>query len=52
MLELISNLQMPYPYSDGTVSRKEIATAAMKVELDVVMVTDHTMRNSGIIYIT
>jgi hypothetical protein len=47
MLELILNLHMPYPYSDGTVSRKEIVAAAMKDELNAVMVTDQFISGNG-----
>lgn len=43
MNELITNLHMHTHYSDGTGSHQEIAAAALKSGLDVVIVTDHNV---------
>lgn len=43
MHEIIINLHMHTPYSDGHVSHAEIARAAMKASIDVAIVTDHNV---------
>jgi hypothetical protein len=47
MQELIVNLHMHTPYSDGHGSHAEIAQAALKAGLDVVFVTDHNIYVNG-----
>jgi hypothetical protein len=47
MYEYIVNLHMHTPYSDGTGSHEEIAQAALKTGIDVVMVTDHNVWVKG-----
>lgn len=47
MQELIVNLHMHTPYSDGQGSHSEIAQAALKTGLDVVIVTDHNIYVNG-----
>lgn len=47
MHESIVNLHMHTPYSDGHGTHKEIAQAAMKAEIDVVIVTDHNVWVDG-----
>ena len=47
MHEIIVNLHMHTPYSDGHGSHKQIAEAAMKAGLDAVIVTDHNVRVNG-----
>ena len=47
MNEYIVNLHMHTPYSDGTGSHDEIAQAAMKAGIDVVIVTDHNVWVNG-----
>ncbi len=48
MQELITNLHMHTTYSDGSGSHKDIVEAALKAELDVVIVTDHNVLVQGI----
>jgi hypothetical protein len=47
MDELVINLHMHTPYSDGTGTHREIAQAAMKCGLDAVIVTDHNIWVNG-----
>jgi hypothetical protein len=47
MEEIIANLHMHTTYSDGTGNHTEIAEAAIKAGLDVVIVTDHNVYVSG-----
>jgi len=47
MHEYIINLHMHTPYSDGTGTHKEIATAAMQAGIDAVIVTDHNVWVKG-----
>ena len=47
MEEIIANLHMHTTYSDGTGNHTEIAEAAIKTGLDVVIVTDHNVYVSG-----
>jgi hypothetical protein len=47
MNEYIVNLHMHTPYSDGTGSHEEIAQAALKAGIDVVIVTDHNVWVKG-----
>lgn len=47
MHEIIINLHMHTPYSDGHGSHAEIAQAALKVGLDAVIVTDHNILVTG-----
>jgi len=47
MHEYIVNLHMHTPYSDGRGTHQEIAQAAMKSGLDVVIVTDHNIWTQG-----
>ena len=47
MDELVVNLHMHTLYSDGSGTHKDIARAALKCGLDVVIVTDHNVRVSG-----
>jgi len=48
MEEIIANLHMHTVYSDGSGRHSEIAEAAIKVGLDVVIVTDHNVYVSGV----
>jgi hypothetical protein len=48
MLEYIVNLHMHTIYSDGTSSHAEIAAAARRVGIDVVIITDHNILVNGI----
>jgi len=48
MHEYIVNLHMHTPYSDGRGTHKEIAQAAIKTGLDVVIVTDHNVWVNGL----
>jgi hypothetical protein len=48
MEELVTNLHMHTIYSDGTGSHADIASAALKAGLDVVIVTDHNVLVRGI----
>jgi hypothetical protein len=45
--ELVINLHMHTPYSDGSGSHAEIARAALKAGLDAVIVTDHNVWVEG-----
>jgi hypothetical protein len=47
MHEYIVNLHMHTPYSDGTGSHEEIAQAALRAGIDVVIVTDHNVWVDG-----
>ncbi len=47
MHEYTVNLHMHTPYSDGTSSHQEIAQAAIRAGLDVVIVTDHNVWVNG-----
>ena len=47
MQEYIVNLHMHTPYSDGTRSHSEIAQAALRAGIDVVIVTDHNVWVNG-----
>ena len=47
MHEIVSNIHMHTPYSDGHGSHKHIAEAALQVGLDVVIVTDHNVWVNG-----
>jgi hypothetical protein len=47
MPELTVNLHMHTPYSDGTGTHEEIAQAALKTGVDVVIVTDHNVLVHG-----
>jgi hypothetical protein len=47
MQEYIVNLHIHTPYSDGTGSHEEIAMAAIRAEIDVVIVTDHNIWVKG-----
>src|SRR5512134_480700 len=48
MHEIIVNLHMHTVYSDGTGTHKDIAQAALKAELDAVIVTDHNVLVQGV----
>jgi len=47
MYESVVNLHMHTPYSDGTGSHEEIAQAALRAGIDVVIVTDHNVWVNG-----
>jgi hypothetical protein len=47
MHEYIVNLHMHTPYSDGNCTHQEIAQAALRTGLDVVIVTDHNVWVNG-----
>ncbi|MCE1254674.1 MAG: CehA/McbA family metallohydrolase [Anaerolineae bacterium] len=47
MEELVTNLHMHTTYSDGSGSHADIAAAALKAGLDVVIVTDHNVLVNG-----
>ncbi|MBN2148700.1 MAG: CehA/McbA family metallohydrolase [Anaerolineales bacterium] len=47
MHELIVNLHMHTPYSDGHLSHQQIAEAAMEAGIDAVIVTDHNVWVDG-----
>ncbi len=47
MHEIITNLHMHTRYSDGTGSHADIAKAALKADLDAVIVTDHNVFVQG-----
>jgi hypothetical protein len=47
MHEIVVNLHMHTVYSDGTGTHKDIAEAAIKAGLDVVIVTDHNVLVQG-----
>ncbi len=48
MQEIIINLHMHTPYSDGYCSHTEIARAAIKIGLDAVIITDHNVWVEGL----
>jgi hypothetical protein len=48
MIEITANMHMHTPYSDGESSHREIADAAARAELDVVIVTDHNVLVQGV----
>lgn len=48
MHEIVVNLHMHTRYSDGTGTHKDIADAAIKTGLDVVIVTDHNVLVQGL----
>jgi hypothetical protein len=48
MHELVANLHMHTPYSDGHGSHAEIAQAALKAGVDIVAVTDHNVLVQGL----
>jgi hypothetical protein len=48
MNELIANLHMHTPYSDGRGSHQDIAQAALRSGLDVVITTDHNIYVNGL----
>ena len=48
MHEIVVNLHMHTRYSDGTGTHKDIAQAAMKTDLDAVIVTDHNVLVQGL----
>jgi hypothetical protein len=48
MPELVANLHMHTPYSDGQGSHAAIAQAALRTGLDVVITTDHNIYVSGL----
>lgn len=48
MLELLLNVHMHTPYSDGSGSHEDIAKAALKCGIDAVIVTDHNVYVHGI----
>jgi hypothetical protein len=47
MYEYVINLHMHTPYSDGNGSHEEIAQAAIKAGIDIVIVTDHNVWVKG-----
>jgi predicted metal-dependent phosphoesterase TrpH len=47
MHELVINLHMHTPYSDGFGTHDQIAAAAMRAGLDAVIVTDHNVWVNG-----
>jgi len=47
MPELVVNLHMHTPYSDGNYTHSEIAEAALKAGIDAVIVTDHNVWVDG-----
>ncbi len=47
MPEIVINLHMHTPYSDGCESHEKIAQAAMRAGLDAVIVTDHNVLVNG-----
>src|SRR5512142_1321594 len=48
MHEIVVNLHMHTRFSDGTGTHKDIAQAAIKAGLDVVIVTDHNVLVQGV----
>jgi hypothetical protein len=48
MVEIVANLHMHTPYSDGTKQHREIAADAAKSGLDAVIVTDHNLYVRGV----
>ncbi len=47
MVEIVANMHMHTPYSDGEAYHREIAEAAAQAGIDVVIVTDHNVYVSG-----
>ncbi|MCS7054806.1 MAG: CehA/McbA family metallohydrolase [Thermoflexales bacterium] len=47
MVEIVANLHMHTPYSDGHLYHREIAAAAARAGLDVIVVTDHNVLVGG-----
>ena len=47
MHEIVVNLHMHTRYSDGSGTHKDIAAAALKAGVDVVIVTDHNVLVQG-----
>lgn len=47
MVEIVANLHMHTPYSDGHLYHREIAAAAARAGLDVIIVTDHNVLVCG-----
>ena len=48
MVEIVANLHMHTPYSDGEKYHREIAAAAAKAKIDAIIVTDHNVWVRGI----
>jgi len=48
MVEVVANLHMHTPYSDGEKYHRDIARAAAKAKIDVVITTDHNVWVRGI----
>lgn len=46
--EYIGNMHMHTPYSDGEATHREIADAALKTNLDFIIVTDHNIWVDGV----
>ncbi len=46
-LEIVVNLHMHTRYSDGSGTHKDIAAAALKAQVDAVIVTDHNVLTQG-----
>lgn len=47
MVEIVANLHMHTPYSDGHLYHREIAAAAARAGLDVIIITDHNVLVCG-----
>jgi predicted metal-dependent phosphoesterase TrpH len=47
MHEIVVNLHMHTPYSDGTGTHEDIAQAALRAGIDAVIVTDHNVYVNG-----
>jgi hypothetical protein len=47
MVEVVANMHMHTPYSDGNGTHEQIAEAAARAKLDVVIVTDHNVYVRG-----
>lgn len=47
MVEIVANLHMHTPYSDGELHRHDIAAAAARAGLDAVVITDHNVLVRG-----
>jgi hypothetical protein len=48
MVEITANLHMHTPYSDGEKYHREIADAASRAQVDVVVATDHNVKVCGV----
>lgn len=46
--EVVGNMHIHTPYSDGTEYHAEIATAALRAGIDFIIVTDHNLYISGV----